>query len=304
MFFYTIYGLNICSDYELDEAIARDAFDNIDVNISAFEGEDKLYDMTDEEISRGAFQYRYASDWCGVRFPTDGAFVIRDGNSISYKLYDGYERLYVNEIILCLALPIIMIQRQMPMLHGSGLVFNDKCFVVSGVSGAGKSTVTNALINEGAKFLADDTVALGFHDGDAFAYPAYPQQKLCPDQVTEKIKQESTLIELPLEKGMSKYGVRDINKFYADKKKLDALIVLNPTDKVTEPILEEITGAEGFELFKNNIYQLAIYKRVGFSPDLLKKCLMIISKIKIYKLSRPLEGMTTDRQIAIIKERL
>ncbi len=304
MFYYRIYGLNICSDYELDEAIECDAFEKTDVFISAFEGEDKLYDMTDEEISRGVFQYHYASDWCGVRFPTDGAFVMKDGKSISYKLYAGFEKLYVNEIILCLALPIIMIQRQIPMMHGSGLVYNNKCFVVSGVSGAGKSTVTNALISEGAKFLADDTVALEIEDGDVFAYPAYPQQKLCPDQVTDQMKQESTLIQLPLEEGMAKYGVRDIHKFYADKKKFDALIVLNPTESVDEPVLEEILGAEAFELFKDNIYQLGIFKKVGFSPELLKKCLTIINKIKIYKLSRPLDGMTTTQQIALIKEKI
>ncbi len=304
MYYYKIYGLNIESDYKLEEAVSVVKTDNPDITITLDSQHDVIYDMTEKDKEIDGYLYRYESDRGWVRYPGQGAFIIRKGESITYRLYDGYDHLLVNEIFLCLILPIAIFQKsEQLMLHGSGLVLNDKCFVVSGRSGAGKSTVTNALIDCGAKFLADDTVALTLED-DIYANSAYPQQKLCLDQITDEMKNSCEMVLLPEDDGVVKYAVRDRERFFEGRKKLDALIVLSPSDQVAEPILEEMNGAEKLTMFLENLYKPDVYKLLGMAPDVFKKCMNVASKIKVYKLSRPLEGMTTKEQVELIRTKL
>ncbi|WP_026526833.1 hypothetical protein [Butyrivibrio sp. VCD2006] len=303
MYYYEIYGLKIVTDYELEEAIGKEPFDASDVTVLMDKEHNTAYDMTeaDKEFEGYFYHYEPAMGW--IRYPNQGAFIIENGNSIKYKLYDGYNRLLINEIILCLALPIVIVQRQQLMLHGSGLVVNDKCLILSGKSGAGKSTLTNELIRHGAKFLADDTVALEVDD-DVYAYPAYPQQKLCLDQISEELKKECTMVLLPEDDGVAKYGVRDRNRFYDHKIKVDMFVVINPTDDVSEPVLQQIVGADAMGLVLNNIYQRGAFKKVGMSPELFQKCITVAKEVKVYKLSRPRNGMTTKEQVKLIMENL
>ncbi len=301
MFFYKIYGLVIESDYELEEAVAVSESESPDITIMQDPQHDIVYEMTEDDKKVNGYLYRYEVDKGWVRYPGQGAFIIRNGNDIKYRLYDGYNHLLVNEIILCLLLPVAIFQKsEMLMLHGSGLVLNDKCFVVSGRSGAGKSTVTNALIDIGAKFMADDTVALTLAD-DIYANSAYPQQKLCLDQITDEMKNSCEMVLLPEDDGVAKYGVRDRERFFEGHKKLDALVVLNPSDEVSEPVLEEMNGAEKLTMFLENLYKPEVYKILGMAPDIFKKCMTVASKIKMYKLSRPLNGMTTKEQVELIR---
>ncbi|WP_026665755.1 hypothetical protein [Butyrivibrio sp. FC2001] len=296
---YSIYGLNILSDYEFEEAFPIDNVDEADVIIQEAEKEEKFRIPELEDREKG---YYYCHDrlYSWIKYPKFGEFVILEGKLIKYKLYDGYNRMYVNEIFLCLVIPILLVQRNQIMLHGSGLVYDDKCFVVSGRSGAGKSTITNAFIKAGAKFLADDTVALTIEEA-IYANSAYPQQKLCFDQISEDIKKECELVLLPEDDGEPKYAVRSKERFYFGQKRLDAFIVLNPSDKVEEPIIEEVNGAEKISLLMDNFYSYDAYKDMGLPAEIFKACLYAVSKIKIYRLSRPKKGMTTEKQLELIK---
>ena len=159
------------------------------------------------------------------------------------------------------------------------------------------------MIRRGAKFLADDTVALEVDD-DVYAYPAYPQQKLCLDQISEELKKECTMVLLPEDDGVAKYGVRDRNRFYDHKIKVDMFVVINPTDDVSEPVLQQIVGADAMGLVLNNIYQRGAFKKVGMSPELFQKCITVAKEVKVYKLSRPRNGMTTKEQVKLIMENL
>ena len=305
MYLYNIYGITISSDYKFEEAI--ESFDVGKYDILICEDANvvnEFYDVpeSDSDVDK-PYYIQLAKDVCYIMYPEQGYFSIASDGNIRYKLIDGFDHLEVNEIFLCLVIPMLLILQDRVMFHGSGLVWDDKCFVVSGNSGAGKSTVTNACINEGAKFLADDTVALNLEDG-VYACSAYPQQKLCMDQVTDFMKKNCEMVQLPEDMGVIKYAVRDRNRFFYGTKKLNALVILNPTDKVTEPIIEELEGYDKVPALIDNLYKSDTYKKKGINPELFKKCLQIAQNIKIDRVSRPLEGYTTARQIELIKEKV
>ncbi|RTL98758.1 hypothetical protein EJV44_06420 [Ancylobacter aquaticus] len=73
-------------------------------------------------------------------------------------------------------------------VHGAGLATNEGSMVLAGVSGAGKSTLSAYLVTRGWRFGTDDSLALGFHDGEAVVLP-------CPGAIN--VKPGSTPILLP-----------------------------------------------------------------------------------------------------------
>lgn len=71
--------------------------------------------------------------------------------------------------------------REVPVLHASAIVVNGGAVLVAGPAGAGKSTLTAALVTKGAPLLAEDLAVLKFGENDISVQAGYPRLRLCPD---------------------------------------------------------------------------------------------------------------------------
>jgi hypothetical protein len=71
--------------------------------------------------------------------------------------------------------------RGIPMLHASAVAVDGKAILVAGPAGAGKSTLTAALVARGAALLAEDLAVLTFEGKDLFVQAGSPCLRLCPD---------------------------------------------------------------------------------------------------------------------------
>ena len=233
-----------------------------------------------------------------------GCFVVTNGNSIVYQLKEFYDRDIISEIILCLILPTALMQRQMIMIHGSGLVRDGKAFILTGKSGSGKSTLAEEFLKKGAKLLADDTVAIRINSDKVYAYPAYPQQKICENLVTEKMKMEYDVVLLPDDAGTVKYGIRMQERFCDKECNLSTIVEIQKDEKINTPVLVKIAGAEKIKYFIDNLYKVDGYKIMGILPDIFKQCLIIANNIDIYVLKRPAEGMTVEEQMDLLEKEL
>lgn len=306
MYYYKIYGLYIKSDYKLEEAIevSEDSIKEIDVDIFQEELEVQLTTETeiDDEI-KGGIVYRYEKHRGWVRSKGQGCFVMRNGKQISYQLKEGYNPLVVSQVILCAALPAILVQRGVLAMHGSGILWGEKAVIVSGVSGSGKSTLTAGLLESGGVFMADDTVAIEEKDGKIFAHPTYPQQKLCLDVVDERIKSKGKLILLPSDGRVEKYALRLKEGFCEQEKELEAIVILE-AGEVEKVTIQEIQGSEKIKYLLNNLFRYRTYVELGMSAETFKKCIEIADKVKIYLLTRPKEGMTVAEQMEKLKQEL
>ncbi|MCI7792303.1 MAG: hypothetical protein MR531_16300 [Lachnospiraceae bacterium] len=305
VYYYRIYGLTVKSDYEFEEAIKleKEDVERIDVVVEEKELPPEIMGETDEEKNKGEINVYFLERNKGwFRWYGCGSFVMTNGNRIEYQTISGCNRLEINELFLCLAFFYILYQRGMIAMHGSGLVWKGKTIIVSGQSGSGKSSLAEAILKQGAKFLADDTVALTVNENGVWAEPAYPQQKLCIDQITEEMRKSYNMVLLPEDRGVAKYGVRMPDRFCTVAQKLDALIILQKNDEITEPAISEIHGADKMKYLIQNLYKYDTYARVGLEADIFKKCIKVANEIKIYLISRPAEGMTVERQLELVNK--
>jgi len=79
------------------------------------------------------------------------------------------------------ALATALYLRGIPVLHASAVAVDGKAILVAGLAGAGKSTLTAALVANGAPLLAEDLAVLTFGENTIAVQAGYPRLRLCPD---------------------------------------------------------------------------------------------------------------------------
>ena len=71
--------------------------------------------------------------------------------------------------------------RGVSVLHAAAVVVDGEAILVAGPAGAGKSTLTAALIGAGMPLLAEDLAVLAFGENIITVQAGYPRLRLCPD---------------------------------------------------------------------------------------------------------------------------
>ncbi|MDO5291870.1 MAG: hypothetical protein Q4F05_03875 [bacterium] len=296
MYRYRVFGLNIASDFCLTGINEKNDFDQADVEIiQGGVNPDLLKIPEEEKNSTVGYWYFGNDDWVCVRERRNGVFYMKDGKSIHYELFEGYDPHYVKQLILCVSMAIIRVQRGLISIHGSCVEWKGKGFIISGDSGAGKSTFTTELLQHGAGFLTDDICAITFMQDMPYVQPSFPQRKLCEDAVKRFGYDTEKLEKLPdIEKG--KYMVDQVESFLETPSELGGIIVIKPGEyeKVS---LKEITGAEKLKYVIDNLIKLDVYSHLGKDADMYRASLKVAGKVSIYELKRPINKDTLQQMM-------
>ncbi|MEG2618868.1 MAG: hypothetical protein RR984_03875, partial [Bacilli bacterium] len=101
---------------------------------------------------------------------------------------------------------------------------------------------------------------------------------------------------------VNKYIVPAFDEFTKEDVPLEAIFELKVGD-VDDVKIEEITGADKINNIIKNIFRIEmLYYSDGISPIYFKKCIEIAKNTKFYKISRPRNVFSVDRQIEIIED--
>ncbi len=299
-YYYKIYGLIIQSDLMIEGALEiqpGEAAANIQVTIEKTNLPDEVTGNTPQEKNEvNAYMCKANQAW--FRWYGYGSFRILNGNRIEYQLVFGADMRKISELILCIALFFVLYQRKMIIMHGSAIIWKGRTILLSGESGAGKSTLAESLLADGAGFLADDMVAI---DDAWMAMPAYPQQKLCQDQITEFMRKNYSMVELAEDAGEVKMGVRMLERFCREPQRVDALVILQKDNQRNEPTITEITGSEKVKYVVSNLFKQDFYMHVGLNPEMFLRCVKFADRIRVFSLSRPVQGMTVAGQKQVLE---
>ncbi|SFB84211.1 hypothetical protein [Butyrivibrio sp. YAB3001] len=280
---YWIYGLNIESELEMPEAYERDFSCEPDVRIVFGELPEEVLEMHPER-GQGDNLCAFSKESVAFRVPDVADFcVFKD--KITVKIFDGAPPLYPPSIVLGTCLGHCMLLRKKVVFHGGGIFKDGKGVIVTGESGAGKSTVTDALLSDGFSFIADDVCAVTLNEGSTHLDMAYPQQKLCRDAAIKRGYDLSELIYINEDR--DKFAVRLKDGFMPDGADLNYIfeIALSESDELS---FRKVTGQEKLMLLMRNIYigDMGFYLW-GVPPEYMKYCLKVASGIEVYQISRP-----------------
>ncbi len=277
-FHYRVYGLNIASNIFLPELETSAEIPDVRV----------FFGDTPHEIREA----RVKRDHCHVapnRFLFHvahvGSYYVADGMEIIVKASRSAEPEMVRLCLLGTAFGALLLQRRILPIHGSAVVIDGQAVIITDNSGAGKSTLLAALLNRGARFLADDVAAVTMDETNApWVQPGYPQQKLWKDSMeTIGIHVDGQPSILP---GRGKYAIATREKFCPMPVRLAAVCELRAEDR-PEVTMTQLAGPETIATLLRHTYRQSLVAGLGLKADHFKRCAAVAKEIDVCRLTRP-----------------
>ena len=299
-FKYKLFGFNVLSDAEIYGVPEAD-FDEADV---VLERQDDLWDeelVHSDMMKDNKAAYIYGEDFIKFYHIETGFYEVKAGNHIGYSLNEDSSSSNFYLTLMNFAFPRIIIERGNLTVHGSVLSYNDKAVLISGVSGAGKSTMTTELVSMGLGFMSDDVMRIGADEnGEVVAYSAHPIRRLCRDTVEHYGYDPKKLKPVTMDERF-KFFV-DSSDVYEDRVlPLSVLFYLTINDG-DKPEMKEITGGDKITMLLNNFYRARDYEAYGTTPEMFQLISKMGATMKIYEISRPKEGMTIKERAQMVMD--
>lgn len=298
MYRYYFYGLHVESEIEIEEVLkdTTDAAADVKVTFSEFP-EDVLKIIVDKKDDE--YYWVRSKAACSFRIANVADYYISK-DEIRIRLITDIDNHDIRCFLLGSAFGYLMAYRNVVAIHGGAVTKNGKGIIVTGESGAGKSTVTNALRTRGYDFIADDVCAITEIDGKPHINLAYPQAKLCRDAALNLGYELSDLIYINEDR--DKFAVRLKDRYVPEGRDFNLLfeIVLSDEDELS---FEEVKGSEALKAIHENLYRANnIFEGYGVPPQYMMKCLKIAGNIAVYRIKRPKDVETLDEILKFIDE--
>ncbi|MCX0402031.1 hypothetical protein [Clostridium perfringens] len=295
--FYKVYGLIVESDIEIPELLSIDKNENkVDIKIK----KDIIPKDVIEKIPSYSW-FKYDVDSMVFTVKNIGSFYIYDGKNIIVQPSENADNQGIKTFILGTSFGMILLQRNKVAIHGGAILIGENAIILTGQSGAGKSTLTNAFRQYKYPFMADDVSSTIELQDVIFIEPAYPQQKICRDAM-EKMGYRIDDFKL-IDEDREKYVIPTHESFVKEKRKLQAIFEIEPYDG-EEVKIEEISGGEKMKTILRNIYRIEIIAPHGIPPAYFKKVINIAKNTLVFRIKRPKNQFSVDRQIELIEREL
>ena len=290
MFKYNIYGLVIEADVEFYQLVKAEAEDRADAVIK----KGSVKDEVTAHLEKSENKYYDIGFENSVFMNKGGYYKISEGKEIIYETKDEYTPEMVGPWLLGFALAMLLLQRQTLAIHCSAIADKEGAFLISGVPGAGKSSLTRVLLERGFSIMADDVAAVRIEDDGTNVYPAFPYQKLCRNEVEKRELDKDDLIYINEDK--DKYLVPVKESFVGDKRPLKYLIFIVVSDK-KEVTVHKLSGLSQLFALKENLFLARLKGSWLNDKNLLNLCLQVASGCPVYLIERP-DGVDTLQEMA------
>lgn len=283
---YELFGLKVESEIELDE-------------VPTGIGGDVL-------IKRGIVERPKEAVFAGDVFalqdqlfyldvPGVGRFQVENGETITVDADPEATNEQLKLYILGSCFGCLLHQRHIIPLHGSVLDVEGRGVLITGMSGAGKSTVANALIARGFPFVTDDVAAVTFETGEPFVHLAYPSQKLWEDVVDRWDIVDKRAVTRQVE-GRTKFSVVRKQEFAKAGVPLRVMIELVPVEGETELEVLPITGMEKIKTLISHTYRTELVSHLRPNGAYLQQILTLAEQLQIFRIKRPV-GVPLENKI-------
>jgi hypothetical protein len=297
---YSLYGLTIESDVKLIQLVKAKENSITDVYIKSGKCADEVTDYLEKA---GALEDQYE---IGMQYSCfmnmGGYYIIRDGSEIIYETKEGYSPEDLSTWLLGFSFAMLLLQRKTLAIHCSAVCGGDKegsgAILIAGDPGAGKSSLTKKLMEDGYKIMADDVAAVKVHD-EIRVYPAFPYQKLVRNEVDKRGLNKEELIYINEDK--DKFLVPVGDAFCGEDQPIGCMFYIVVAD-VPELSVKKLSGLEQFMAFRRNLFLHRLSGAWENDKEVLDLCLKATGKCPVYLLIRP-NGVDSVGAMANIVEK-
>lgn len=284
-YYYQVYDTVVQSEFEILNLPVLEAPTDASVEI-------RIAKHRSERIPVGQYGTYYSAD-IYVLGTAWGTLEVSDSQRIQVFIEEGYTTADAAPFIIGWGFAFLFQQLGYSILHCSALNLNGKGVIVSGVSGAGKSSTTLELIQKGASYLTDDMAVLDC-TGSPELIPAYPIQKVCRDVSLDLDQNEL----LHINEGRDKFAYHN-ERDYCNHRVKPTHLVLLKLNEGEELIATEQTGLSKWMRALECLYLNELYVTFGTPEQDKQNCLKLAGEIRVLVISRP-RGKDTLNEITKI----
>ena len=170
---------------------------------------------------------------------------------------------------------------------------SEGAFLIAGMPGAGKSTITRKLLEKGFLLMADDVAAVKKEETEALVYPAFPYQKLCRNEVEKRDLDVRELVHVADDE--DKFFVPVKEAFESTPQRLKGMFILVITDG-TEVEVQRLSGLSQFMTIRQNLFLHRLKGEWESKKELMELCMEVAKDCPVYVFARP-DGIDTSDEI-------
>lgn len=207
---------------------------------------------------------------------TDTLFRVTNGNLIEADVCEEDTESNVAVYLMGSCMGAILVQRGFMLLHGSCVTDGRRSVLITGDSGAGKSTTAAEFLRRGWKLLTDDVTCIFDRDGVPMVQSSYPSQKLWQDALDRYEKSACDIHSLYFSEDREKFGVNVSDSFFDGVCPLSMVVRLIPADHST--CLSPIEGMAKVDQLMRNTYRGYFIARQD-QPRHFQRCVNLAMKI-------------------------
>ena len=190
---------------------------------------------------------------------TDTIFRVTGGNLIEADVCDGDTDSNVAVYLMGSCMGAILVQRGFMLLHGSCVTDGKRSVLITGDSGAGKSTTAAEFLKRGWKLLTDDVTCVFDREGVPMVQSSYPSQKLWQDALDHYEKGGEDIHSLYFSDTREKFGVNVSKSFFDGVCPLSMVVRLLPGDHETH--LAPMNGMAKVDQLMRNTYRMYLIEK-------------------------------------------
>ena len=211
-----------------------------------------------------------------IKTVSDTLFRVTGGNLIEADIAEGDSEAYVSVYLLGSCMGAILIQRGFMLLHGSCVTDGRRAVLITGESGAGKSTTAAEFLKRGWKLVTDDVTCVLDRDGVPMVRSSYPSQKLWQDAMDRYEKSDADVHSLYFSEDREKFGVDVSDSFFEGVCPLSLIVRLVPADHPCS--LAPIEGIAKVDQLLRNTYRLHLIEERHRQRH-FQRCVTLSTKI-------------------------
>ena len=201
---------------------------------------------------------------------------VSGGNLIEIDPLPDFSESQLGMYLMGSCMGAILHQRGFMLLHGSCVTDGKRAVLITGDSGAGKSTTAAEFLKRGWKLVTDDVTCL-FHDVDTpMVQPSYPSQKLWQDAMDRYEKSSDDIHSLYVTENREKFGVNVAASFYDSVCPLSMIVRLVADDSPCG--LYPIEGIAKVDQLMRNSYRIHMIEPKN-RPRHFQRCVTLATKI-------------------------
>lgn len=294
---YALCGWHVRSALPLPELIAWDGPTDSPADVTIAQG--VVPEKLDHPVSPGKYLAVGADGEVLLHIRDLVRILVQGGDRITVQILRETPGNEWRLFLLGSGLAHLCLQRGLFALHAATVQLAERTVAIAGHTGAGKSTLSMALVKRGHRLLSDDLAVLRPASSSVEVLPSFPRLKLWRDSL-ERL-QISTVGLSRVREALEKYDVRPQAAFDPAPKQLHAIVVLHSGPDLR---LTRLGAVAAVPVLNAHISRPRVAAYLGRRADLFRQSALVAQAVPVFHLVRTQEMNTLHEAASLLEEKL